>query len=237
MILLMVLAALATVSSGQDIFDVVKNHRYLGSFKYPTHLVQGEIYLDPSGNKLLIHRFYYDGKGPGGIQFMFVVKGVKDYARGIPMAIEERGYDDQIEGEVLNEDLSLVIPEGLSANDLDRLVFWCQEYGVSFGRMDVDERGPRPKAPIRFVGPIIKGEHAVSGDVYIMDDRTLYIANFNYDGTVRYPHLKTTTVESRNDQNIFNRRLRPFLIGFFFHFEGTIGAFFRWRRGGREQGS
>ena len=36
----------------------------------------------------------------------------------------------------------MVLPEGVTVRDLDRLVFWCAEFGVSFGRMDVDEKGP-----------------------------------------------------------------------------------------------
>ena len=66
-----------------------------------------------------------------------------------------------VEGEVLNEDLNLLLPEGLTVKDLDRLVFWCGLFGVSFGRMDVDEKGPtkqvflgqrRPKPAQRYIG-------------------------------------------------------------------------------------
>ena len=83
-------------------------------------------------------------------QFRFVPRGVDAYEDGTPVAVEERlvvGPDGSLESvgitsEVLNENLNLVLPEGSTVNDLDRLVFWCDLYGVSFGRMDVDEKGP-----------------------------------------------------------------------------------------------
>jgi len=190
---------MATDAAGGDVFEGLEDKTYLGEFKFTTHEVQGQVYYDNTNGKIFIHRFYYDGKGPGPIQFRFVPRGVDAYEDGTPVAVEERlvvGPDGSLESvgitsEVLNENLNLVLPEGSTVNDLDRLVFWCDLYGVSFGRMDVDEKGPtkqfflgqrRPKEAERYVGPFVETQHGIAGDVYIIDNSTLYIADFNYDG-------------------------------------------------------
>ena len=36
------------------------------------------------------------------------------------------------------------------------------------------------------IGPFVESEHAVSGTVFIKDNKTLIIRNFSYDGTVNF---------------------------------------------------
>jgi len=188
-------ASRASIAKNHSVFDGLDQKTYLGELKYTTHLVQGQIYYDNEKGTLFVHRFYYDGKGPGPIQFIFVPRGVSAYEDGTPLAIEEKLDTPEevsfVEGEVLNEDLNLLLPEGLTVKDLDRLVFWCGLFGVSFGRMDVDEKGPtkqvflgqrRPKPAQRYIGSFRETQHGISGDVYVVDNSTLYIADFNYDG-------------------------------------------------------
>ena len=170
--------------------NVTEGKLYLGSFSRTTHLVQGDVYLNEDQKSLFIHRFYYDGKGPDFIQFVFVPKDADqwkdDGENGEALQIQEREFSTRIEGEVLNEDLTLLLPSGLDASDLYRLSFWCQKYGVSFGRMYPSENKRRPKELLLEIGPFVESEHAVAGNVFIKDNETLIIRDFSYDGTVRF---------------------------------------------------
>ena len=50
---------------------------------------------------------------------------------------------------------------------------------------DHNEKEETPKLLAKEIGPFVKTEHAVSGNVFIQDNATLIIRDFNYDGTVR----------------------------------------------------
>ena len=169
--------------------DVTKGKLFLGSFNHTTHLVQGDVYLNEDQKSLFVHRFYYDGKGPDFIQFVFVPKDADqwkdDGENGKVLQIEERQLNTKIEGEVLNKNLNLLLPPGFDVSNLYRLSFWCQKYGVSFGRMYPSESKRRPRQLLLEIGPFVDAEHAVSGNVFIKDNETLIIRDFSYDGTVR----------------------------------------------------
>ena len=173
--------------------DITKGKLFLGSFERTTHLVQGDVYLNEDQKSLFIHRFYYDGKGPDFIQFVFVPKDADqwkdDGENGQVLKVQEREFSTRIEGEVLNEDLNLLLPSGLDVSNLYRLSFWCQKYGVSFGRMYPSESQRRPRQLLLEIGPFVESEHAVAGTVFIKDNATLIVRDFSYDGTVSaYEH-------------------------------------------------
>ena len=50
---------------------------------------------------------------------------------------------------------------------------------------DPNEKDEGPNLLAKEIGPLVNTEHAVSGNVYIQDNTTLFIQDFNYDGTVR----------------------------------------------------
>ena len=50
---------------------------------------------------------------------------------------------------------------------------------------DPNEKNDIPKSSAKEIGPFVNTEHAVSGNVFIQDNTTLFIQDFNYDGTVR----------------------------------------------------
>ena len=97
---------------------------------------------------------------------------------------------------IYNRNLTLVLPRNLEISEIGRLVVWCPEYESSFGRVDLEAaRSPkskeqdedvvqRPKGLTR-VGPLIQGEHGVQGEVFVQDEHTLVIRDFNFDGRVR----------------------------------------------------
>ncbi|XP_059094426.1 protein Skeletor, isoforms B/C-like [Tigriopus californicus] len=164
--------------------EVPSDWEYYGKFRFVQHLVQGELYGKDS-RSLFIHRFYYDGEGPPGVTFTAIPKDETDYAQGIPLAIVELDNQEQVP-KTLNNNYTLALPRNLRVSDVDRLVVWCSEYGVSFGRVDLREARntspKRPKTDLTLVGSFTNVEHRVAGTVYIQDREHLVIRDFNYDG-------------------------------------------------------
>ena len=66
------------------------------------------------------------------------------------------------------------------------LTFVSSCYTLSSDRNQKDER-PKPSA--KEIGPFVNTEHAVSGNVFIQDNTTLFIQDFNYDGTVGHKFI------------------------------------------------
>ena len=66
------------------------------------------------------------------------------------------------------------------------LTFVSSCYTLSSDRNEKDER-PKPSA--KEIGAFVNTEHAVSGNVFIQDNTTLFIQDFNYDGTVRHKFI------------------------------------------------
>lgn len=168
--------------------EVPSDWEYYGKFRFVQHFVQGELYGKDS-KSLFIHRFYYDGEGPPGVTFVAIPKDETNYAQGIPLKIAELDNQEQVP-RTLNANYTLALPRNLRVSDVDRLVVWCSEYGVSFGRVDLKEarntRPERPNTDLILVGPFTNVEHLVSGTVYIQDREHLVIRDFNYDGQVRH---------------------------------------------------
>lgn len=164
--------------------EVPSDWEYYGKFRFVQHFVQGELYGKDS-KSLFIHRFYYDGEGPPGVTFVAIPKDETNYAQGIPLKIAELDNQEQVP-RTLNANYTLALPRNLRVSDVDRLVVWCSEYGVSFGRVDLKEarntRPERPNTDLILVGPFTNVEHLVSGTVYIQDREHLVIRDFNYDG-------------------------------------------------------
>lgn len=132
-----------------------------------------------------MHRFYYDGDGPDdglGVFLVAVPIGERDYGKG---TVVSDAFDDG----KFNENVTVSLEDAdLKVDEVDRLVVWCAEYRVSFGRVDLTEsrRNPPRKRPSRLIlmGDFAETEHAVAGTVYreVDDDSVLRVRDFNYDG-------------------------------------------------------
>ena len=67
------------LAKGLDDLDLDRAD-YFGGFRFTQHFVQGQLFSGKSG-ALFIHRFYYDGQGPGDIQINAVKVGENDYGK------------------------------------------------------------------------------------------------------------------------------------------------------------
>ena len=73
---------------------------------------------------------------------------------------------------------------------------------------NVKDEGPNLLA--KEIGQFVKTEHAVSGNVFIQDNATLFIQDFNYDGTVTHKFIvpRKLVIVIYNTTNVsFDNRL------------------------------
>ena len=101
---------------------------------------------------------------------------------------------ESLSGEIkatYNTNYTLTLPFRMKISEFERIVLWCEEYGVSFGRIDLlkGREDPssleRPNLDLTEVGPLVDTEHDVGGTLFIDNDEFLIIRDFNYDGQVR----------------------------------------------------
>jgi len=143
--------------------------------------------------KCPLGRFTYDGQGPAGVRFSLLPAfggrgSLRDYdIRGLDV-LNVSGLTDGSPTDLpklANANLSLTSPVDVA--NVSRLAVWCPEFGVAFGRVDLDEarsEGLTPPPPPVKVGPFLATEHGVAGTVFVQDDNTLLIRDFSYDGRV-----------------------------------------------------
>ena len=73
-------AASAAAAAADSSLDL-ERAQYFGEFRFTQHYVHGHLYSSDDGDELFIHRFYYDGDGPGEIQINAVKIGENDYGK------------------------------------------------------------------------------------------------------------------------------------------------------------
>lgn len=159
---------------------------FIGNFAVTSHGVQGPIYFREATNSLRIVRLYYDGEGPGPIQFRATTDDHRDYQDGLPLSIVEANDGEivDLERPIYNENITLTLGN-ISFNQVRKIVIWCKLYGVSLGRVDLAENSAEPpRQPLFEIGPFLQTEHGVSGVVHVVDDETLLIRDFTYDAQV-----------------------------------------------------
>ena len=135
------------------------------------------------------------------------------------MEISEFNNARTFSSAIFNRNLSLSLPAHLDLSEVGRLVVWCPEYESSFGRVDLEaarngeEATERPKR-LTEVGPLIQGEHGVQGRVYIQDEETLIIRDFNFDGRVRF--LSTENLKNNLFLNLWRAGSGDFVRFYYF---------------------
>ena len=156
---------------------------FMGNFAVTSHKVQGPLYYNEATNTLRIVRLYYDGEGPGPIQFRVTTDPSQSYEDAMPLPILEADDKIELERPIFNEDITLSLGN-VSVNQVRKVVIWCKLYGVPFGRVDLAEQSKPPREPLIEIGAFLQTEHGVSGVVHVVDNETLLIRDFSYDAQV-----------------------------------------------------
>ncbi|XP_013385793.1 protein Skeletor, isoforms B/C [Lingula anatina] len=155
--------------------------KLIGPIQELYHGVKGTVYAVDS-HRFKILGFTYDGQGPDA--FFYI--GLRQNAtrdtpsdEGIKI-LDEKGSSAVLK-EYKNVTLTLTLPEGIRIQDIKWLSVWCVAFSADFGHIiiPIDIDPPRPQV----LGPFKLTTHGVSsGNIIVLDTKTVVIPNFKYDG-------------------------------------------------------
>ena len=117
------------------------------------------------------------GLGPDAFIYIGNVGTNVESADSVGIEISDGKTLEKHEGSTLR----MVLSNDLSTNNIAWLSVWCRQFKVDFGHIIF------PKQSRIKVGSIQTLSHDVTGDIFIMDEKTLQIENFHYDGKTFWP--------------------------------------------------
>ncbi|OWA53816.1 putative Protein Skeletor, isoforms B/C [Hypsibius exemplaris] len=166
------LGALLVVSHAQQ-----DGLEWLGTFETLAHGINGEVYAEDD-HTLVIKSFVYDGESEDAF---FILTKTENVEEPFEYLADELGSKEPL-GTYMNEDIRLRLRPGTTLADYKTLSVYCNKYKVDFGHVVF---GKYPKPMVRSMVPLGKLTtvlHGVTGDVLAIDESTLLLKNFNYDG-------------------------------------------------------
>merc|ERR1712133_223046 len=131
----------------------------LGEFVSFQHDIRGFLEEGDSQGKLKIRDFHYDGKGPGGSTYFYVVNSSwvyspEDVTRGysgsegfkvllpFPFQGEFHDYYDKeapaLDRQFHGEEVDLVLPPNIKLEDITFLSVWCRAFEINFGHVKLE---------------------------------------------------------------------------------------------------
>ncbi|XP_067928652.1 protein Skeletor, isoforms B/C-like [Watersipora subatra] len=149
------------------------------------HALIGDIYASDA-QTLQIIGFTFDGNAPGAVFLLGTDKSysqVQGGGNGDPTAVAVQNPEGTFEGLPVyeNENLLLSLPEGTVLSDYSYISVWCRNFSVYFGGFDIPEGFDYPQP--QMIGQFSQLAHQVSsGQVTILDEKTIKIEQFTYDG-------------------------------------------------------
>ena len=169
----------------------------VGRLSEKAHGVKGKVTFT-SPNSLVLSEFSYDGLGP---QAFFLVGTSGSPGEGgtiLSYPADGKAYDyfDQnapiLRKSFNNEDVMLLLPDNIKADQVAWVSIWCREFSVDFGSVMVPEgldfgsltapiESPVASNDVR-VGPLSENAHGVKGYLTFTSDSSLVLSDFSYDG-------------------------------------------------------
>jgi hypothetical protein len=161
--------ALARASDGDN---------FLGTLETVSHGVNGELYAEDA-QTIVIKSFVYDGESDDAF---FVLSRTENIGGDLEFLPDELGFKEAL-GTYMNEDVRLRLRPDIKIADFKSMAIYSPKAKEVFGQV-VFGKNPKPIVrsliPVsKFSGPVL---HGVSGEVLAIDDSTLLLKNFNYDG-------------------------------------------------------
>ena len=88
--------------------------------------------------------------------------------------------------EYVNATIVVTLPDEITVHTIDWFSVWCVQFNVSFGELQIPDEIPlQPEVPASavFLGSLTTNSHGVRGFVFALDERTLMLTEFSYDGS------------------------------------------------------
>ncbi|XP_050585241.1 protein Skeletor, isoforms B/C isoform X1 [Bombus affinis] len=154
--------------------------KLIGSLKNYAHGIKGDVYA-VDDTTIFIKGFCYDGTGPDA--YFWVGNSSTPTPQGyiVPYPEIKEGSDPVVLKLYNYTDIILKLPNGKRIRDIKWLSVWCRRFTVNFGDVFIPANLKAPKA--RVLPEFSRLAHGLrSGNITILDCKTIYIPNLHYDG-------------------------------------------------------
>ncbi|GAV08475.1 skeletor [Ramazzottius varieornatus] len=169
--------ALAVLLISVQATDDDEGLTWLGTFETLAHGVNGEVYAEDD-HTLVIKSFVYDGESEDAF---FVLTKTDSVEEPFEYLTDELGSKEPL-GTYMNEDIRLRLRPGTSIGDYKTLSVYCNKYKVDFGHVVFGKFAKPLVRRMKSLGKFVNAMHGVSGQVMAIDESTILIKNFNFDG-------------------------------------------------------
>ncbi|XP_026828705.1 protein Skeletor, isoforms B/C isoform X2 [Ooceraea biroi] len=154
--------------------------KLIGPLQEYAHGIKGKAYAVDDAT-IFIKGFYYDGTGPDA--YFWVGNSSMPSPDGyiVPYPETDKDSDPQVLQAYNNTDIILRLPGGKRIRDIKWLSVWCRRFTVDFGDVFIPSDLKVPK--LQVLPEFSRLAHGLrSGNISILDSKTIYIPNLHYDG-------------------------------------------------------
>jgi len=177
---------------------------YRATLSTIAHGVSGVVTI-VQGNRIRIDNFHYDGGGISVYVYLAESNTQASFVKGFRVG-------PQLQGTAYNNGtLVIQLPAGHSLDEFHAVSIWCETANVNFGS-GAFEPPEYPRAGYSVFLPV--GGHSTSGLATIVDERTIRLDNFSYDGAApavyAYAGLFNTYTSFRDGVRLYPRMTRAY---------------------------
>ncbi|XP_067210806.1 protein Skeletor, isoforms B/C isoform X2 [Linepithema humile] len=154
--------------------------KFIGSLQEYAHGIKGKVYAVDDAT-IFIKGFCYDGTGPDA--YFWVGNSSMPNPDGyiVPYPEIDKNRDPQQLTAYNYSDIILKLPGGKRIRDIKWLSVWCRRFTVDFGDVFIPDNLKVPK--LQVLPEFSRLAHGLrSGNISILDSKTIYIPNLHYDG-------------------------------------------------------
>ncbi|XP_011136070.1 protein Skeletor, isoforms B/C isoform X2 [Harpegnathos saltator] len=176
----LLLFALATLHLGYARNGPNYYGKLIGTLQNYAHGIKGKVHAVDDAT-IFIKGFCYDGTGPDA--YFWVGNSSMPSPEGyiVPYPETDKDSDPQVLGAYNYTDIILRLPGGKRIRDIKWLSVWCRRFTVDFGDVYIPYDLKVPK--LQVLPEFSRLAHNLrSGNVSILDSKTIYIPNLHYDG-------------------------------------------------------
>ncbi|XP_070165249.1 protein Skeletor, isoforms B/C [Polyergus mexicanus] len=176
----LLLFALATLQlgyarNGPDYYGAL-----IGPLQEYAHGIKGKVYAVDDAT-IFIKGFSYDGTGPDAYFWVGNTSRPNPDGYIVPYPESDSSTDPRVLEAYNHTDIILRLPGGKRIRDIKWLSVWCRRFTVDFGDVFIPLDLKVPK--LQVLPEFSRLAHGLrSGNISILDSKTIYIPNLHYDG-------------------------------------------------------
>ncbi|KAL0134538.1 hypothetical protein PUN28_001371 [Cardiocondyla obscurior] len=154
--------------------------KLIGSLQEYAHGIKGKVYAVDDAT-IFIKGFCYDGTGPDAYFWVGNTSQPNPDGYIVPYPETDKDSDPRVLEAYNYTDIILRLPGGKRIRDIKWLSVWCRRFTVDFGDVFIPSDLKVPK--LQVLPEFSRLAHGLrSGNISILDSKTIYIPNLHYDG-------------------------------------------------------